>query len=629
MMKNLLPFLLLVSQHALAVVVEVNEGAESVLLPCEFSGVIPENDSTVMWTHEDLYNKSVHLRRKEGDDLGEQNQRYSGRTSMRPDALNTGNFSLTLRKPEVYDSGNYTCSISDGREERRLIDIQLQVKEPFPSWAIALLVLLLLLVLLVVSGGLLFHFRHYFMSDYKVEVDSGVESVQLPCKTTVNLPKDTKVEWKDKKNRKVHVYQNGSHQLEEQHHFYRERTKMKRNLLEPGDLSLTLKPPTDTETYTCTVYSSRGPILMKKEVLLTVRVPQVEVESGVESVQLPFNTTLHLPEDAKVEWKDKGSRMIYVHQNGSDQPEEQHQAYKNRTKMNEDLLKTGDLSLTLKYPTDGDNCTYTCTVYSREGNILLKKQVELKVRVCQVEVDSGVESVQLPFKSTENLPEDAKVEWKDGRSRTVHVYKNGSDQPEEQNQVYRDRTKMNEDLLKTGDLSLTLKHPTDWDSEDFICEVWRSGNILRTKSLLLKVRVCQVEVEEGVESVQLPFQTTQNLPGDVRVVWECKEPEPVMLVHVYDNGSDQPEEQSQVYRDRTKMNEDLLKTGDLSLTLKYPTERDSGEYACYVVRNRAVVRRKRVQLKVKGRVQVQDQTGDIRNRSSSIDPTPLMADQSV
>uniref|UniRef100_A0A3Q2WNK4 Ig-like domain-containing protein n=1 Tax=Haplochromis burtoni TaxID=8153 RepID=A0A3Q2WNK4_HAPBU len=125
-----------VSQHALAVVVEVNEGERSVLLPCQYSGFIPD-DPTVMWTRSDLHPKSVHLRREGGDDLTGQNQRYSGRTSMRSDALDTGDFSLTLRKPTKTDSGNYTCSISDGREELRLRDIQLQVKDeqrPAENW---------------------------------------------------------------------------------------------------------------------------------------------------------------------------------------------------------------------------------------------------------------------------------------------------------------------------------------------------------------------------------------------------------------------------------------------------------------------------------------------------------------
>ncbi|KAL4008787.1 hypothetical protein ACER0C_002639 [Sarotherodon galilaeus] len=101
----------------------------------------------------------------------------------------------------------------------------------------------------------------YFMSDYqKVEVDSGVESVQLPCKAIVRFLKDTKVEWKDKHNRKVHVYENGRDQCGEQHQFYRGRTKMKRNLLKFGDFSLTLKHPTDgdTNTYTCTISRWQG-----------------------------------------------------------------------------------------------------------------------------------------------------------------------------------------------------------------------------------------------------------------------------------------------------------------------------------------------------------------------------------
>ncbi|XP_030266328.1 myelin-oligodendrocyte glycoprotein-like [Sparus aurata] len=152
------------------------------------------------------------------------------------------------------------------------MDVQLQVKERFPSWAKALLVLLVLGLLV---GALLVYFRHYFMSVYQVEVDSGAESVQLPCKTRVCLPKDIKVVWWDGYYRKVHVYQNGSDQAEEQDIYYRDRTEMKRKLLEPGDLSLTLKHPTDTDrdsrTYTCTVYNREGRKLMEKQVVLNVK----------------------------------------------------------------------------------------------------------------------------------------------------------------------------------------------------------------------------------------------------------------------------------------------------------------------------------------------------------------------
>ncbi|XP_047230875.1 junctional adhesion molecule-like [Girardinichthys multiradiatus] len=209
----------------------------------------------------------------------------------------------------------------------------------------------------------------------------------------------------------------------------------------------------------------------------------------------------------------------------------------------------------------------------------------------------------------------------------VHVYENGSDHPEEQDEFYRCRTKMNKHLLRTEDLSLTLKHPTDKDSNIYTCIVsGREGNILMKKQVDLWVKVCQVEVEEGAESVLLPFTTTPELPGDPRVVWRDIRDR---KVHVYKNGSDKPEKQDQFYRNRTKMNEDLLRTGDLSLTLKRPTERDSGVYRC-VVSSENIWRRKTVQLKIKAAiVQVQNQPEDIRTRTSSTDLTPLMAEQSV
>uniref|UniRef100_A0A3B4Y024 Ig-like domain-containing protein n=1 Tax=Seriola lalandi dorsalis TaxID=1841481 RepID=A0A3B4Y024_SERLL len=106
--------------------------------------------------------------------------------------------------------------------------------------------------------------------------------------------------------------------------------------------------------------------------------------------------------------------------------------------------------------------------------------------VCQwLFVKEGEESVQLPFKTTAHLSGDIRVEWTDRDSRKVHVYQNGSDGPEEQDQVYRDRTEMKKDPLRTGDLSLTLKHLTVTDTGDYTC---RDGHLLRGTTVTFKVK---------------------------------------------------------------------------------------------------------------------------------------------
>ncbi|XP_071315386.1 uncharacterized protein [Trachinotus anak] len=605
-----------VSQHGDTV--EVYGGRESVLLPCEDSRV--PLDPTVTWSRDDLSLSTVHQRHERGDDLRDQNQVYSSRTSMRTDALTTGDLSLTLRKLHLSDSGNYTCTITAFGNERRLRDIQLQVKEPFSG----LVEFWVLLVLLVVSCGVIMVLqglmRRFIITSQQVEVEveSGAESVQLPFVTTADLSGDVRVEWMDRDNMKVHVYQNGSDRPEDQDQVYRDRTEMKEDLLRTGDLSLTLKHlrVRDRGGYTCRVYKD-GNFLREKRVFLRVKGQQVEVEEE-ESVQLPFVTTADLSGDVRVEWIDSDDRKVHVNQNGSDRPEDQDQVYRDRTEMKEDLLRTGDLSLTLKHLTVRDTRRYTCIVY-KDGNLLRWKTVTLKVKGKQVEVESGAESVQLPFKTTPHLSGDVRVEWTDRDNRRVHVNQNGSDRPEDQDQVYRDRTEMKEDLLRTGDLSLTLKHLRVRDTGRYTCGVYKDGNLLRGKTVTLKVKGKQVEVEEEEEeSVQLPFKTTPHLSGDVRVEWGNS----YRKVHVYQNGSDRPEDQDQVYRDRTEMKEDLLRTGDLSLTLKHLRVRDTGGYTCRVYKDGNLIRGKRVTLKVKERRQD-------RNRSSSIDPTPLMADQSV
>lgn len=154
---------------------------------------------------------------------------------------------------------------------------------------------------------------------------------------------------------------------------------------------------------------------------------------------------------------------------------------------------------------------------------------------------------------------------------------------------------------------------------------------------------CQVEAEKGAESVQLPFRTAPELLNGTKVIWWRYEPGQVLRVFEY-----LPEEPQQLFRNRSKMNEDFLSTGDLSLTLNHVTDELFGSYRCGVYKRGKLLMWTTVHLKDKGllssvvfvhlaeclpdcpvssagKVRVQSQTEDIRDRRGSIDLTPLMA----
>uniref|UniRef100_A0A3B3XJD1 Ig-like domain-containing protein n=2 Tax=Poecilia mexicana TaxID=48701 RepID=A0A3B3XJD1_9TELE len=100
----------------------------------------------------------------------------------------------------------------------------------------------------------------------------------------------------------------------------------------------------------------------------------------MESVLLSCRTTEDLDGDVRVEWRDSRDKKVHVYQNGSDQPGEQDQFYRTRTKMDENLLENKDLSLTLRRPRERDSNTYICRVYSRDGDVLMEKDIQLQVK---------------------------------------------------------------------------------------------------------------------------------------------------------------------------------------------------------------------------------------------------------
>lgn len=105
-----------------------------------------------------------------------------------------------------------------------------------------------------------------------------------------------------------------------------------------------------------------------------------------------------------------------------------------------------------------------------------------------VEVTEWENSVWLPFKTTVCLPDDVTVEWKH-KDRTIFVYQNSQNQHLLQDQVYRGRTEMKEEPLRTGDLSLKLNNLQVTDHGVYICTVYnKSKKLLRQKVVTLSVR---------------------------------------------------------------------------------------------------------------------------------------------
>lgn len=141
----------------------------------------------------------------------------------------------------------------------------------------------------------------------------------------------------------------------------------------------------------------------------------------------------------------------------------------------------------------------------------------------------GVKRVLLPFQTKGQLPEDVTVEWRcsDPKPRTVHVYQNGQIQPQEQDEVYRDRTQMKTDPMRSGDLSLSLSHPHFNDGGVYICTIKKDGGILTQKIVVLCI---QGESKSGtrsrlginvLDSYGIPVLEPDPICGGSVMSWTC------------------------------------------------------------------------------------------------------------
>ncbi|CAJ1074895.1 uncharacterized protein LOC117805730 [Xyrichtys novacula] len=208
-------------------IVEIGDGSKTFMLPFVTSAQLPE-DATVEWKRSEPTNMTVHVFENGQDQPYRQDQCYQGKTRMNSDPLRSKDLSVTISNSGRGDSGTYICTV---RREGYILAQKT--------------------VLHRVKG----------LTEMDVEAEYMSKTVKLPWFIVAQLPEDASVEWSIMKvgvhiyTKKVHVYQDGQDQPDQQDHYYQGRTTMTKNPLQTGDLSLTLKNPTvlDNGAYVCAV----------------------------------------------------------------------------------------------------------------------------------------------------------------------------------------------------------------------------------------------------------------------------------------------------------------------------------------------------------------------------------------
>ncbi|KAK7939118.1 hypothetical protein WMY93_002444 [Mugilogobius chulae] len=360
-------------------------GVESVTLPGKIE--LKETANYLKWTRG---NKIVHIRDTEGDDPRKQNLLFTNRTQMKPDALQSGDMSLILKNPTLTDSGTYICVVRKGLDIMEHIAVALRVKGETVT----------------------------------VTEDS---SVSLPFPSRV-FPPEVQVKWtrllNKSKSEEVHLLKNSKLDFSAQSSEFKDRTEMKSDALQRGDLGLNLKnlKPSDSGEYTCVVTDG-----------------STNTELARTEVKLDVNK------------EDRSGTII--------------------------AWVTGVLSVLILF--------VVCVLW------LMFKRMK-KIKEFEKEVEVGVENVILPGE-IECHESVTSVEWT-RRNKTVHIRNRDGDDLGDQDLLYRDRTQMKDkNALKSGDMSLILKKPTLTDSGIYVC-------VVKKNHYLLKLIIVNLKVKEHVKA---------------------------------------------------------------------------------------------------------------------------------
>uniref|UniRef100_A0A8C4T726 Ig-like domain-containing protein n=1 Tax=Erpetoichthys calabaricus TaxID=27687 RepID=A0A8C4T726_ERPCA len=272
--------------------------------------------------------------------------------------------------------------------------------------------------------------------------------------------------------------------------------------------------------------------------------------------------------DLEVRWQKEGLETpVLLYKN---RREEQHEQYRGRARLHSDLTK-GDLSLILESVRDMDGGRYTCYVRTlsqvNETTLYLSITGHGRKPVITVHKQPGRE-IRLKCESKGWYPKP-ELHWNYGDGSAITVHSDFSEKVEEDGRI-----------TVTSYLSVQ-----DSYEEDFLCIVQPSDSekkFVSTFHVSVKLKTSEsMCLSEINKNVILPCHLDPAVSVlDSEVKWEKKGlTSPVFL---YTNRRVALEEHHEQYKERTQLNSEDKRTGDLSLSLKNVKVTDEGRYTCSV-----------------------------------------------
>uniref|UniRef100_A0A7N8XT60 Ig-like domain-containing protein n=1 Tax=Mastacembelus armatus TaxID=205130 RepID=A0A7N8XT60_9TELE len=290
------------------------------------------------WVRPDLQSEDFVFIYKDGRlDENRQHEAFRGRVELRDPEMKDGDFSVILKNVRISDTGSYECYVGTNGNKPKLIN------NIISSWLIQIQSLLSRLT--------------QFSRD-QCPLSDKILALQW---TRPDLDPDY-----------VFVYRDGRFDRINQHPSFKERVELKDSQMKDGDVSVTLKNVTftDTGTYECRYYpttvnknvSQRAVVLIPASVSFCGPDPeQIEAKPG-EDVTLQCRGSKD-DNVVMLRWvrPDLESRgYVFVFRDHMIDEEAQYEAFRGRVDLRDPEMKDGDFSVILKNVRISDTGSYEC-----------------------------------------------------------------------------------------------------------------------------------------------------------------------------------------------------------------------------------------------------------------------------